>query len=69
MNEEKIYNWLYLKKDGSWGGSFNADAKLKPFCGDPDNYEWIKWNKPIPDEILQAEPGTVKYEKGEVKIL
>ncbi len=49
--EEKIYNWLLVKKDGTWNGSYNAEAKLKPFCGDSKNYEWIKWNKPLPDDI------------------
>ncbi len=60
--EEKIYNWLLVKKDGSWNGSFNANAIEKPHCGD-SNYEWIKWGKPLPGDIDTVD---YKYSKGKL---
>ncbi len=61
--DETIYTHILIKKSDSTYLGWSKAKEEKP-AG--TGMEWIKWNKPIPDDILQAEPGTVKYENGEL---
>ena len=59
--EETIYTYFLIKTDGTYRGW--SKAINKPPCGDPDNYEWISWNKPLPEDIDTVQ---YKYENGEL---
>lgn len=65
--EERIYKSLLIKEsDNIYLGpepTHNPNPDL-PDIG-PGMYE-VDWNKPISDEILQAEHGTYKYENNEL---
>lgn len=51
--EEIIYTFLLIKKDGTYLGWSKA-IDIPP-NGDPDNLEWIEWNKPLPEDIEERE--------------
>lgn len=60
--EETIYTWILTKTAGTFLGW--SKAIEEPLCGDPDNMQWIKWNKPLPPDIDSV---PYKYENGELK--
>lgn len=58
--EEKIFNWILIRKDTQiyidWANG------IKPNVGEPDLLEWIEWNKPIPPDAGQEGVGYI-YDK------
>ena len=50
--EEIIYTWILTKPDGTYLGW--SKAVDEPPCGDPENMQWIEWNKPLPKDIDSA---------------
>ncbi len=61
IQEEKIYNWILIRKDNnkyvSWGNG------TKPPVGEPDLLEWKEWNKPLHEDIDTA---SYRYENDEL---
>ena len=44
-----IYNWILIKIDGTYLGWSKAEKESPN--GDPDNLQWIEWNKELPEDI------------------
>lgn len=65
MEEETIYTFILTKTDGAYLGW--SKAKEEKPAG--DGMQWIEWNKPLSDEVLQAEPGKVVYKDGELEVV
>ena len=61
--EETIYTYLLIKKDGTYLGW--SRALDTPPCGDPDNLEWVEWNKPLPEDIDQR---SYTFNNGELNV-
>jgi len=61
--EEQIYRFILIKKVGNRYMTW-VNAK-EPKCAEPEIYEWVGWNKPLPDDIDTIQ---YKYIDGELEV-
>ncbi len=56
IKKPELYNWLYVKKDGTWNCAWNQNSVKMPRNGDPENYDWIDWTEEQTDGIRVGRP-------------
>jgi len=57
------YVWILIVKSNGIVCNYSR-ALDRPKCHDEIKFEWIKWGKPLPDDIDSV---VYKYENGELK--